>query len=175
MQTAVEQGDVGLYDPDANLLMEVLNSGEELSDAGFVVGPEDNGRKSISKDGKVLFVSKIESNQLKEGQLNVKFTKDKKTNKYVPSEYYVGKFKNNLFEDENGKHTFAERYNTGIQERYDGGFSEGTQDVNNKNAYYGQEKVNNIVEKREKDRSNFLLDNDKEYEREPQDNINGNK
>ena len=50
-----------------------------------------------------------------------------------------------------------------------------TQDVNNKNAYYGQEKVNNIVEEREKDRSDFLLDNDKEYERELQDNINGNK
>ena len=116
---AVEQGQVGVYDEDAQLLMNVLKNGEKLEDNGFVINPEDGGGQSISKNGKKLFVGKMEGRQLKEGQLNVKFKDGKAT------EYYVGKFEDNLFEDKKGKYVFEERYNTGIQERFEGSFSQG--------------------------------------------------
>ena len=57
---AVEQGQVGVYDEDAQLLMDVLKNGEKLEDNGFVINPEDGGGQSISKNGKVLFKGKFD-------------------------------------------------------------------------------------------------------------------
>ena len=118
---AVEQGQVGAYDEDTKLLMDVLNNGGKLKDNGFVINPEDGGGQSITKNGKVLFKGKFDqkNHQLVQGTLNVKF-KDGK-----PTEYYVGKFKDNLFEDTQGIYVFEERYNTGKQERFEGNFSKG--------------------------------------------------
>ena len=143
---AVEQGKPGIYDEDTRSLMETLKkvkTAKELEEKGFSVESENDQYYTISKNGKLLFQGEIIENRLQHGILGIKFKKNNFDNEYSTTEWYRGKFKNNLFHDENGEYTFEIRYND-THERYKGKFVDGKQ--HGRGTFYDANGTSNIYE-----------------------------
>ena len=143
---AVEQVTPDIQDEDTRLLMETLwkvETAKGLKDKGFIVESEDGQYYTIRRNGKKLFQGKIIGNKLQNGTLGIKFKEDILNNKYTTTEWYRGKFNNNLFYDENGEYTFEIRYND-THERYQGKFVDGK--LHGRGTFYDANGTSNIYE-----------------------------